>query len=133
MPQPEETYNADETVNADWWDGLDEDERAKAVMEFHRGEQVELPNEALHAMIHVAIENQILLGEETPVAATLDRLMGEGLCRHDALHALGSVFTQIMFDGIRDQVDGGDAVNPSEEYFQQLQDLTAAGWLAEYS
>ena len=35
-------------------------------------------------MAHVVVENQVALGEATPVPATLDRLMDEGLDRHDA-------------------------------------------------
>ena len=46
-------------------------------MEHHRPARIRLPNLRVHASLHVTVENQVLLGEETPVAAALLRLMGE--------------------------------------------------------
>jgi hypothetical protein len=42
-------------------------------------------------MAHVVVENQVALGEATSVPEALDRLINEGLDRHDAVHAVGSV------------------------------------------
>jgi hypothetical protein len=65
----------------------------------------------LHGLAHVMVENQIALGDP-PVPAireALVRLMGEGLDRHDALHAVGSVVMGIVSDVVREKVkDAGD-------------------------
>src|SRR5260370_24212594 len=73
------------------WQLLDEQERLNLVEDFHRRARVQLPNAKVHAVIHVIVENQIALGDEIPVKRTVQRLMSEGLDRHDAVHAVGSV------------------------------------------
>jgi len=39
----------------------------------------------LHATLHVIVEAQIALGDETPAGCTGQRLIGEGLDHHDAI------------------------------------------------
>jgi hypothetical protein len=72
------------------------------------------------------IENQVALEPDTPVRATLDRLMGEGLSRHDAVHAIGTVLGGHIYDMVQGHVAGADV---NEEYFRQLAELTAESWL----
>ena len=43
----------------------------------------------LHAVIHIAVETQLAEGHVATTAA-MDRLIAEGLERHEALHAIGS-------------------------------------------
>jgi hypothetical protein len=107
------------------WQELDEFERIELVSAYHREAGVELPNVLLHAAIHVTVENQVLLGVETPVQATLERLMLEGLDRHDALHAIANVLVDHMQDLLRGTAppDG-----PKEAYYEKLRTLTAEGW-----
>jgi hypothetical protein len=52
-------------------------------------------------MTHVIVENQVALGEAYPVQSVLLRLMEEGLDRHDAIHAIGSVLAERLFAGLR--------------------------------
>ena len=73
------------------WLSLDEQERIDLVQDYHRRARVELPNATGHAIAHVIVENQIALGDELAVERTLNRLVAEGLDRHDAIHAIGSV------------------------------------------
>ena len=80
-------YDANRAQDPEWWLSLDEQEQISLVLEHHRATGVQLPNAKIHAVTHVVVENQVLLGGETPVAAALDRLMQEGLSRHDAVHA----------------------------------------------
>jgi hypothetical protein len=75
--------------------------------------------------VHVIVENQIALGAETPVKATLDRLMSEGLDRHDAIHAIGSV----LLNRVYELLSNGGNVRGNEEYFEELKQLSAADWL----
>ena len=45
-----------------------------------------------HAVVHAIVENQLALGEPV-VVATLARLRSDGLDRHEAVHAIGSVLS----------------------------------------
>ncbi len=47
--------------------------------------------------MHVVVENQIAMGDEIPVRDTLVRLMSEGLDRHDAVHAIATVLTNLIY------------------------------------
>ena len=84
------------------WLDIDESERIALVEEYHRRARVQLPNAQIHATVHTVIENQAALGDETPVRRALDRLMFEGLDRHDAIHAIGLVFTEHVNEAMKD-------------------------------
>jgi hypothetical protein len=79
-------------------------------------------------MAHVVVENQVALGEATSVPETLDRLINEGLDRHDAVHAIGSVLMRIVFDAVHERGDGSDI---NAKYRQELATLTAANWRSQ--
>lgn len=88
----------------------------------------QVPNERAHAALHVIVENQ--LDERIPlVRKTLDRLMAEGLSRHDAVHAISSVQIVHLQDLLRENAKTPDSPEP---YFQALEALTAAGWHEEF-
>jgi Domain of unknown function (DUF1841) len=116
-------YEANEQPDSETWLQLDEIERVERVMDYHRG--VKLANPKLHAMTHVVVENQLALGEATLVPTTLERLMEEGLDRHEAIHAIGSILMRIMFDAVRNDDGGGDI---NAKYSRELATLTAVGW-----
>jgi hypothetical protein len=97
------------------------------VSAYHRRKKVKLPNSRLHAVVHVVVENQIALGEET-VVNTLARLRAEGLSRHDALHAIGSVLAENMYELMHE--DPGATDDPYRQYLERLQRLTAENWRA---
>ena len=61
-------------------------------------------------------------------AQTLARLMDEGLDRHEAVHAIGSVLMSIVFDVVSEANDGGDI---NEKYSRALATLTAANWRSQ--
>jgi|TARA_Y100000031_G_scaffold151182_2_gene191934 hypothetical protein len=111
------------------WQSLDELERIILVLEYHRGAGGEQPNEQAHATIHAVVENQIALLDETPVRATLERLIGEGLDRHDAIHAIGSVLANFLQEVLAD-----DKPVPGvyERYYEELDKLSADNWLREF-
>jgi hypothetical protein len=121
-------YDADEYPDPDTWLELDETERIDLVIDYHRRTGVQLENPEHHAIAHVVVENQVALGEATPVPETLNRLMDEGLDRHDAVHAIGSILMGIVFDAAHEQDDGGDV---NAKYNQELAMLTAAGWRSQ--
>ncbi len=123
-----EDYDPLNAPDPDEWQSMDEDERITLVMEHHREFGVELPNEQLHAVVHVVVENQIALGDEMSAQATLERLMREGLDRHEAIHAVGSVLVDFVQALIYD--DAAPAAN--ERYNEELKKLTAAEWLKSF-
>lgn len=119
-------YNPYVGPDADDWRDMDDAERRQQVLAFHRQEGSELPNEDLHAMIHVVIENQVAMGDQIPVKRTLERLVGEGLDRHDAIHAISA----ILIEELAQSAEEPDGKGESEvAYFARLETLTAESWL----
>lgn len=118
------------------WLTLDEERRLDLVRRYHEGEN-ELPsdvNEELHAICHVTIENQAALGDETPVADTLDRLVEEGLNRHEAIHAIAGVLMEHLWKRQKAQEEGRvthEGSTLSEDFFEGVRNLTAQQWLDE--
>ena len=110
------------------WLELDEVERIDRVHDYHRRMKVKLDSPELHAIAHVVVENQVALGDTTPVPATLNRLMNEGLDRHDAIHAIASILMNVVFDGLRQT---NSSVDINARYSQELANLTATGWRSQ--
>lgn len=118
-------YDPARPVDAEEWSQLHEGEQIELVR--HRRARIRLPNLRLQAGLHVTVENQVLLGEETPVAAALQRLMGERLDRHDATHAIASVLSSVMYEAVsRKETRDLKAVQYSE-----VSRLTAEGWRSQ--
>lgn len=107
------------------WLALDEQERFTLVEDYHRRMRIRVPNPRMHAVVHAIVETQIALGDETPARDTLQRLVNEGLDRHDAIHAVGSVLVGYMNDLMKAAESDAD---PNPQYFAELERLTAAGW-----
>lgn len=121
-------YEANEQPHSQIWLELDESERIDAVRDYHRRTRVKLENPELHAIAHVVVENQVALGEATSVPATLDRLMDEGLDRHEAIHATASILMSIVSDVAREADEDRDI---NAKYGHELAKLTAAGWRSQ--
>jgi len=107
------------------WADLVDGERIDIIRAYHRKARISLPNAPFHAAIHAIVETQIALGDEIPVARTVDRLMAEGLYRHDAIHAVGMALTEHMHPLVRAVVMPAE---PNEAYYAALARLTAEGW-----
>lgn len=112
-------YDPNRGLDAAAWLELDEAERISLVMDYHRRARIKLPNAKLHAATHTIVENQAALGGAYVVAGTLERLMHEGLDRHEAVHAVGSV---LMGQVLRLKGDLNEA------YTQKLAELSATKW-----
>jgi hypothetical protein len=111
------------------WLALDEGERIDLVEQYHRRARIKLPNLKLHAASHVIVENQIALGQETPAQRTAERLIKEGLDRHQAIHAIGAILMGHIFELMKAPSAGGDQ-NPG--YYAALEALTVEGWRRDY-
>jgi hypothetical protein len=108
---------------AEWLD-LGEHERISLVTDYHRRARIEVPQMQLHCLFHTIIENQIALGE-APVERALQRLMADGLDRHDAIHAVGSVLAPFLLNLMQGTEAGAE---PNKSYYEALDRLTMDEW-----
>jgi hypothetical protein len=124
-----ERYDPISPPNPQEWLALDEATRLALVEDYHRRARIALPNAHVHAVVHAVVEAQAALGDETPVRRTLDRLMSEGLDRHEAIHAVARVFTDFFFD-VMTGAGGANAtaIDPNPEYFAAVERMTVEGW-----
>ncbi|MFO1318588.1 MAG: hypothetical protein U1F52_03145 [Burkholderiales bacterium] len=122
-------YDPETFPDATAWLAADERTRSAAVAEYHRLQRIPLPKRArpLHAMIHAVVETQLAQADLPIVRETLDRLLSEGLSRHDAIHAIGSVLASTMMQIVRTAEDGATDDGRSA-FHAKLNALSAAGW-----
>jgi hypothetical protein len=134
----EDVWNYDPLTepNPQQWLAMDEQQRIDLVLAYHRRAGLGGPRIMAHAGIHVTVENQIA-DDELPVRRIARRLMSEGLDRHDAIHAIGSVLIVDISDRLREAESGSwQAKNDldwaaarNKAYFDRLERLTADEWL----
>jgi hypothetical protein len=119
-----DAYHALQAPNPEQWLAADEQLRIEHVREHHLTlrKHPKAAKENLHMVMHVIVENQ--LAQDTPeTKAALERLCAEGLNRHEAIHAVGSVLSEAIW-----------AILKTEEAFdsikiaQELGRLRAVGW-----
>jgi hypothetical protein len=114
-----EEYNPECAPEPESWLELDEQERIALVETYHRVARIRLPNVTAQAALHAIVENQIALNLE-PVVRAMHRLGKEGLTRHDAVHAIGSVVAEHLFDILK--------TVSQARYDAAVERLTAASW-----
>ena len=120
-------YDPCEAPHPEEWLMLDESERITLVRAYHQRAGIEVPNPLLHAAIHATVENQVALGEELSVRSKLAALMKEGLDRHEAVHAIGSILAEFIYESLKGDRPGDDV---NEQYLQAVSELTAESWRA---
>jgi hypothetical protein len=123
-------YDPAEQPDPTEWLALDEQERLRLVEAYHRHARIRVPKVQLHATFHVIVENQVALGDELPVRRAVRRLMDEGLDRHDAIHAVGAVVTDQMFEIMRGKELSEEKAR--EAYNTAVERLTAESWRKDY-
>ena len=111
------------------WLDMDESERLQLIEDYHRRAHIRLPNVEAHASLHCIVENQLALGDPIPVRKTLERLMEEGIDRHEAIHAIASVLSEHMVELVRGAPPHSD---PNAPYFAALEKLTVESWRQTY-
>src|SRR5262249_44043025 len=94
-----ERYDPEIAPIGEDWLATDEGERLLLIEEYHRDARIPLPKRmrSVHASMHVIVENQLALNDE-PVVRAMARLTKEGLSRHDAIHAIGSLVAEEVHD-----------------------------------
>lgn len=110
------------------WNSAGEDEKSLAVEHYHRRRRIRLPNARVHAVVHAVVENQIAMGDAYVAKSVLERLLSEGLTRHETIHAMGTVVSEIMFGALK----GTMASDLNLECRERLLKLTAKSWHDEY-
>ena len=122
-----ERYDPEVGPDSKEWLALDEGEKTFLVEQYHRDARIKFPKRArsLHAMIHTVVENQLALGDQTIVRGTLERLMRNGLARHQAVHAIGSVLIEYVHDLLHATMP---STNSHAPYYAALQQLTPEKW-----
>lgn len=119
-------YDPERPPAPDEWLALDEGEAELLIMRHHRSPQCAhppAPNPLLHAATHLVIENQAA-APDLPVADALRRLVAEGLTRHEAVHAVGSIVSRYLFAALRPEAEAPDI----DRYFKEVAVLTAEAW-----
>ena len=124
-----ERYDPEIAPAPEEWLALDEGERILLIEAYHRDARIALPKAArkLHASIHTVVENQLALNDE-PVVRAFARLRKEGLSRHEAVHAIGSVVAEWLYDLKKEQHTPDTA---RAHYYAAVERLTAATWRAD--
>jgi hypothetical protein len=120
-----ESYDPLNNIDPKEWLDLSEEERLDLVLQYHFTLDIDLPIPEIHASMHVVVENQIAMDDELPVKMTLDRLIKEGLDRHEAIHAIASVLAGDIFD----LMQGRKPTFDNDSYEKSLNELTAKKWL----
>lgn len=122
-----DSYNPEVAPDSVEWLELDESERLYFIEQYHREARVPLPKNArrMHAVIHTIVENQLALEDQEVVRSTLLRLMQDGLTRHEAIHAIGSVLAEHMHNVLQKESVPPEGHAP---YYAALQQLTAEKW-----
>ena len=119
-------YDPAVSPNAVLWLSLDEDERIDLVRAYHLRRKINVPSLDAHAATHVIVENQ--LAEALPSAVNaLHRLLASGLNRHDAVHAIGCVLMEHIWNLQNRPKPEGD---PNTAYFAALDAFTIDSWRA---
>lgn len=121
-------YNPLKAQNRRSWLSMDEAERVELIRQYH--EQNGEYGESLdtHAAIHCAVETQISM--ETPVVCeALGRLLDQGLNRHDAIHAIGTVLAEHIHDLLSQKEDA--ETDPNEQYYERLSRFNADDWYSD--
>jgi hypothetical protein len=119
-------YDPDQTPDPAQWQALGEGSRMMMVKLYHDSARIRLPKPNLHYAVHVVVENQVAEGMPAVLRA-MQRLQGEGLSRHDALHAIASVaarrVAELLQSGDPQQAQAFEA-----RYAEELDKLTAQEW-----
>lgn len=119
-----EKYNPQIEPNKQIWLNTSEDERIDMVREYHKKND-DLEDDALtiHSAIHVIVENQLAMGIEL-LPETITKLIRQGLERHEAIHAVGAIISENIFDLVR----GNKSEFSPKQYRNKLDKITAKRW-----
>ena len=125
-----DTYNPDKKMNPETWLALDEDEQQELIEEYVLTEELDLGDDVsftLHAAAHTLVETQLAMDEKDTVDA-YDRLIRQGLKRHETIHALAAVIFEGVHQSMQENMNEPGA-DLTIRYKSRLRKLTAKKWL----
>ena len=120
-----ENYHPSQTPSPEEWLKLDESIRIDLVRKAHEAAGIKFEEERaenMHSVIHVIVENQLALKVDS-VPATISKLTRQGLSRHEAIHAIGAVISEDLFNIVKN-----DQEHNFKKYRRRLDKLTAKRW-----
>lgn len=117
-------YDPDKAPNPDEWLALGRQERIRLVERYYSGAGGYGGSLGIHAQVIATIETQ-LADKITPVKAAFMRLRDNGLGRHEAIRAIGTVLAGHIRK-IKDPEDLESDANRA--YFAELESLTTDTW-----
>lgn len=120
-------YDAEKDPDPEVWLGLDQDSRNLAIEEFHVRANLRRRSADLraHAVIHMAAETHVAETDPPQARLALTRLLKQGLDRHQAIHAIGTVLSEHLGRAVRQDYFDHAA------YARDLEHLSADIWRAE--
>ena len=124
---PRSFYDPDKAPDPREWLALDEQKRIRLVQNYHQAARIKVPSVKAHAAIHAAVENQIATGFP-PSCRAMERLQKEGLTRHEAIHAIGSVLAAFIHELSTSEVTSQDDFQARMN--TAIEALTAGKWRA---
>jgi hypothetical protein len=118
-------YQPNKPVDPQQWLDMDEIERIELVREYHQTLDHGLPEDGFsgHCIIHTIVENQIAMGVEY-VPETIAKLTRQGLDRHEAVHAVGAILSEDIFE----MLNGYSKEFSAKKHRRKLDKLTAKRW-----
>ena len=122
-------YDPDQAPDPQAWLALDEDVRIAQAEVFHKKRRIRTPNLKAHAAFHAIVENQIA-EDMAAVVRAVPRLMAQGLSRHDAIHAIGWVLSQHLYDLMTCETPDEPGV-ANARYAAEVERLQAQDWLSQ--
>lgn len=121
-------YDPNHAPDPQAWLALDSQVRIAQAEVFHKKWRIRMAGLKAHAAFHAIVENQIAEGAGAVVRA-VPRLMAQGLSRHDAIHAIGWVLAQHMYELMASQQPDDPEV-ANARYAAQVERLQAQDWLS---
>ena len=98
------------------------------MLEQHEGDGLAPSQAKLHAVTHVVVENILAEGTVDGASAKLRELVADGLDRHEAIHAIGTAVTEIIFETLRSTDDATTPEQSQQLLAQRLAEVTASSW-----
>jgi hypothetical protein len=120
-------YDPNLAPDPEAWLALDEATRISLARSFHASHGEYGESLLSHAAMHAAVETQLAASDPVEATQALHRLVGAGLSRHDAVHAIATAFADFIFPILKSP-HAPPPIDPSA-YCRALSDLTVSSWL----
>jgi hypothetical protein len=120
-------YDASRAPDPATWSALTEAELLLAIIRHHTTDpppHLVPPSVEAHATTHLAVESQLAANDPPEAKRALGRLLSEGLGRHDAVHAIATLFANRLWA----QAQEGDADFDKSAYVDALDALDVKTW-----